>query len=199
MQRVGVLNDAARSRQLRDLLQSGLTAFTALDSLEDYRASVRGFKSSVVDALWQISAQTKEADFSATTHYTSARTLRIFRRARDYIHRGLADGISIVALCKETGVSRRSMECVFRSVIGIGPANYIRVLQLNHIRRDLLSGADTDVPIGMIAARHGMWHWSRFSRYYRLLFGELPSDTRTGPARRGAPGRPARRRQVESA
>jgi hypothetical protein len=31
--------------------------------------------------------------------------------------------------------SRRSLECVFQSVIGIGPVNYIRVLQLNLVCR----------------------------------------------------------------
>jgi len=51
-------------------------------------------------------------------------------------------------------------------------------LQLNHIRRDLMSDASANLSIGVIAARHGIWHWSRFSRYYRLLFGELPSQTR---------------------
>jgi AraC family ethanolamine operon transcriptional activator len=65
------------------------------------------------------------------------------------------------------------------SVIGMGPGNYIRALQLNHIRRDLMCASNAEVSIGVIAARHGIWHWSQFSHYYRLLFGELPSETRS--------------------
>jgi AraC family transcriptional regulator, ethanolamine operon transcriptional activator len=42
----------------------------------------------------------------------------------------------------------------------------------------LLSGASADTSIGVIAARYGIWHWSRFSHAYRQLFGELPSQTR---------------------
>lgn len=178
MRVAGVLTDAERSRQLRELIQSGIATFTALESPASYPAAVRGFKSSLADLLWQMAAQTGHEDISRMRHYTSARTLRVFKRAREYIHHGLADGISIVALCRATGVSRRSLECVFRSVIGMGPGNYVRTLQLNHIRRDLMSNANVEVSIGVIAARHGIWHWSRFSRDYRLLFGELPSQTR---------------------
>ena len=96
----------------------------------------------------------------------------------------LADGISVVSLCKDLGLSRRSLESVFRSVIGMGPGSYVRTLQLNHIRRDLLSEAFAPLSIGMIAARRGVWHWSRFSHHYRLLFGELPSQTRLRQATR---------------
>ena len=109
--------------------------------------------------------------------------MRIFRRAREHIHEHLADGLSIAALCRQTGVSRRSLECAFRAVIGTGPGSYIRMLQLNHIRRDLKCAGDHD-SIGHIAAKHGVWHLSRFSSYYRELFGELPSQTRRGQARR---------------
>jgi AraC family ethanolamine operon transcriptional activator len=189
MREVGVLSDAARTRQLRELVQSGLATFTALESPGGYPAAVRGFKSSLADLLWQMAARTGDEDVGRMRHYTSARTLRVFRRAREYIHHGLKDGISIVALCRDTGVSRRSLECAFRSVIGMGPGNYIRALQLNHIRRDLMSATSAGESIGVIAARHGIWHWSRFSHYYRLLFGELPSQTRLRYGRIAA-GRP---------
>ena len=187
MQVVGVLTDAARSRELRELIQSGLATFTALGSIAGYPAAVRGFKSTLVDILWQMAVQPGNNDLRKTRRYTSARALQVFRRAREYIHHGLTDGISIVALCKEAGVSRRPLECAFRSVIGMGPGNYIRILQLNHIRRELMSDASANLSIGVIAARHGIWHWSRFSRYYRLLFGELPSQTRLRYGRHCSP------------
>lgn len=173
-----IASDPARSRQLRELVHSGLSAFSTLESLSSYPAAVKGFKSSLGDLLWRMGTESRDEDIGRMNHYTSARTLLTFRRAREYIHHALADGISIVALCKEMGLSRRSLESVFRSVIGMGPGSYIRTLQLNHIRRDLMSDAGANVSIGVIAARRGIWHWSRFSRHYRLLFGELPSQTR---------------------
>jgi AraC family ethanolamine operon transcriptional activator len=110
--------------------------------------------------------------------YSSARAVRTFQRAREYINHHLGDGISIVALCKEAAVSRRSLESVFRSMVGVGPGTYVRALQLNEVRRDLLAAHEHNLSIGVIAARHGIWHWSRFSSHYRQMFGELLSETR---------------------
>jgi AraC family transcriptional regulator, ethanolamine operon transcriptional activator len=183
MRLVGVLKDASRSKELRELIQAALSTLTTLGTIAAYPAVVRNFKSSLVDLLSQMTMELTDRSRRETRPYSTARSLQVFRRAREYIHHGLADGISIVNLCKETGVSRRSLECVFRSIIGIGPVNYIRVLQLNLIRRDLMSDASAGTSIGVIAARHGVWHWSRFSQYYGMLFGELPSETRRRSAK----------------
>jgi AraC family ethanolamine operon transcriptional activator len=146
--------------------------------MSHYPAAVKEFKSALGDLLWQIGIQQAERDVKRANGHTSDRTMQIFRRARDYIQDGLADGISIVALCEAIGVSRRALELVFRAVLGTGPGHYVRTLQLNEVRRDLLSNPDSDESIGSIAAQHGIWHWSRFSRDYRAMFGELPSQTR---------------------
>lgn len=185
---VRVIDDPVRSHQLRDLVHSGLSALTSLDTIAHYPAAVKEFKSALGDLLWQIGIQQPEKDAKRANGHTSDRTMRIFRRARDYIHDGVADGISIVALCEAIGVSRRALELVFRSVLGTGPGHYVRTLQLNEVRRDLLSDPESEVSIGAIAAQHGIWHWSRFSRDYRLMFGELPSQTRM---RMRCAGRPA--------
>ena len=178
LQTAQVFNDADRSRQLRELIQSGVAAFSALQSLSSYPAAVKGFKTSLADLLSRMAAESTAKDAGTQNPHATARTVHVFRRARDFIHDGLADGISILALCRDVGVSRRSLEYVFRSVVGMGPGNYVRALQLNHVRRDLVAGAGGNTFIGVIAARRGIWHWSRFSQHYRLLFGELPSQTR---------------------
>jgi len=177
MKATGVLEHPAGTRRLRELVQAGIATFSTLQTPADYPAAVCSFKSSVADLLWQIAALPRMESIS-TRRYTTARALSVFRRAREYIHHHLADGVSIATLCKDTGVSRRSLESVFQSVVSVSPASYVRALQLNRVRRDLLSQLHGDVSIGVIAARHGIWHWSRFSNYYRRMFGELPSETR---------------------
>jgi AraC family transcriptional regulator, ethanolamine operon transcriptional activator len=178
MRMVGVLKDAARSKELRELIQAALSTLTTLGTIAAYPAVVQNFKSSLVDLLAQMTLESTERSRRETRPYNRTRALQAFKRAREYIHHRLADGISIVNLCKEIGVSRRSLESVFQSVIGIGPVSYIRILQLNLIRRDLISDLSAGASIGVIAARHGVWHWSRLSHYYGMLFGELPSETR---------------------
>lgn len=175
--RNGVLSDPTRLTALRELVQTGLSSFLRLGSLSDYSAAVCGFKSSLAGILSQV-ATDNPAGSAPSRRYTAHRSVRLYRRAREFIEHHLAEGVSIAALCQHAGASRRSLESVFRSVIGLSPGGYIRVLQLNLIRRDLTAEAGDDVSIGVIAARHGIWHWSRFSSQYRLLFGELPSETR---------------------
>ena len=201
MRLVGVLKDVSRSSELRELIQAALSSFTSLDRIAEYPAAVQNFKSSLIDLLSQMTAEIGDRTRRERRPCHGARALQLFRRAREYIHHGLADGISIVDLCRDAGVSRRSLECVFQSVIGIGPVSYIRILQLNLIRRDLMSDVSTRASIGVIAARHGVWHWSRFSQYYGMLFGELPSETRlrTHAVRRTALVPVSKRDQIVSA
>ena len=173
----GVLDHSAGTQRLRELLESGLETFGALTTPAAYPAAVIGFKSALADLLWQI-ASVAPGESLSTQQYSTARSLRVFRRARDYIEHRLSDGVSIVELCKEVSVSRRSLEAIFHCVLGIGPSAYVRALQLNRVRRDLLADREGHAPINVIAARHGIWHLSRFSNYYRRMFGELPSQTR---------------------
>jgi AraC family ethanolamine operon transcriptional activator len=174
----GVRHDPLQTRQLREIVEAGLSAFGSLQRPTLYPAAVRSFNSSVADLLWHMTLSPDNDDEVRSRHQSAARAVRVFQKARDYIHHRLADGISIVALCKEVGVSRRSLEGAFHSVIGNSPGSFIRSLQLNRVRRDLTSFDSGGSSIGMIAARHGIWHWSRFSRYYKEMFGELPSQTR---------------------
>lgn len=173
----GVLRDAQGVRQLRELLQVGVTRFMSLSSPADLPVAARDFRSSLADLLWQLAERPAECQ-PGTRQRRTARSLVVFRRARERIHHGLDEGVSINAVCSDIGISRRSLESVFRCVVGLGPAQYVRLVQLNRIRRDLLSPVAARESIGIVAARHGVWHWSRFSQAYRAHFGELPSQTR---------------------
>ena len=89
------------------------------------------------------------------------------------------DPPSIAELCRHVGVSRRTLQGCFQDALGLTPLQYLRMLRLNAVRRELraLAAARQPVSIGDVAARWGFWHWSRFTENYRQLFGELPSHT----------------------
>ncbi len=182
MHGVHVLRNAALAAQLRTLLISGVGNFAALGSPVGFSGAARGFTDSLADLLWQATVRPQPDELHAHRSAT-ARRLRIYRRACEYINHELAERISITEVCRVVGVSRRGLEGTFRSVVDVSPAHYVRALQLNRIRRDLLSGESKHLSIGVIAARYGIWHWSRLALNYRALFGELPSETR----RRGHP------------
>jgi AraC family ethanolamine operon transcriptional activator len=173
-----ILSDPARCGQLRDWVRSALATFTHLRTPADHPAALGAFKSSLADLLWDTFTHLENTSGIIMRRDATTRALRVFRRAREHIHCSLSEGTSIMTLCRNAGVSRRSLENAFRSTVGIAPAKYIRLLQLNRIHRELMSDLTQNVSIGFIAARHGVWHWSRFARDYRSLFGELPSETR---------------------
>ncbi|WP_175716711.1 helix-turn-helix domain-containing protein [Burkholderia anthina] len=85
---------------------------------------------------------------------------------------------SVMELCQQLKVSRRTVQNSFRSVTGTTPLNYLRSVRLNGVRRSLMSTSPSKLLIGNAASRWGFFHMSHFATAYLELFGELPSHTR---------------------
>ena len=103
----------------------------------------------------------------------SFRHLTIVRRAREVALAHPDTPLQVQDLCRELRVSRRTLQGSFRGVLGISPQWYLRTLRLDGARRGLIAGRS----VKEVAETWGFWHWSRFSRDYQRLFGELPSAT----------------------
>jgi AraC family ethanolamine operon transcriptional activator len=83
--------------------------------------------------------------------------------------------LSMLALCSRLGVSRRKLNYCFQDVLGTSPMQYLRVVRLNGVRRELRSG--TARAVQEAAARWGFFHMGQFSTDYKRQFAELPSAT----------------------
>lgn len=84
---------------------------------------------------------------------------------------------SIEELCQMTFTSRRTLQNCFEMMTGQSPAQFLKTIKLNAVRRALQS-AEQHICISDIAADWGFWHLSQFSVDYKRLFGETPSQTR---------------------
>jgi AraC family ethanolamine operon transcriptional activator len=104
--------------------------------------------------------------------------MRQAEMAEDYIRANIAAPISVQRLCEVVGVSRRQLEYAFRASFDISPAEFIRSLRLNEIRRTLLTAPPRQASVTGVALDLGITHLSRFAGSYHNLFGELPSRTR---------------------
>jgi AraC family ethanolamine operon transcriptional activator len=104
---------------------------------------------------------------------------KIADRALGYASSDRETPLSVGDLCRHVGVSRRTLQDCFQDAFGVSPSQFLRFARLNAVRRELIVHAATGrrVSIGDVAASWGFWHWSRFARNYRELFGELPSQT----------------------
>ncbi|POA28194.1 MULTISPECIES: helix-turn-helix domain-containing protein [unclassified Pseudomonas] len=101
----------------------------------------------------------------------------IVEKAKEFILSRQENPPTILEICDELRISRRTLHYGFTKVLGINPVTFLRFLRLNGARRDLLSAEHPLPLICDVAARWGFWHMGMFSTYYKELFGENPSQT----------------------
>jgi AraC family ethanolamine operon transcriptional activator len=104
------------------------------------------------------------------------RAAALVRRVDQYVHRSRLARSSVAELCAMCEVPRRTLNRSFESVLGMGPATYLRRIRLNNVRRALLRRRDS-APVTDVALAFGFWHLGRFAEQYKELFGESPHET----------------------
>ncbi|WP_157959009.1 helix-turn-helix domain-containing protein [Salinicola endophyticus] len=100
----------------------------------------------------------------------------IVERCQALIQSRPEDPPSLMALCDQLKISRRTLQYSFQAEVGQSPVAYLRALRLNAVRRSLLQ--DPAQYLADAAAAQGFFHQSYFCREYRRLFQESPSATR---------------------
>ncbi len=107
------------------------------------------------------------------------RAFHVVGQAREYIIAAhdcqLCPGI--IDICHKINVSQRTLQYSFKTLLGLTPVNYLRILRLNRARRQLKNPVSSKVTVTDIATRWGFWHLGKFSRDYMTMFAELPSTT----------------------
>jgi AraC family ethanolamine operon transcriptional activator len=104
-----------------------------------------------------------------------ARSL-LLRRAEEFMRSRLGDRLGAIDLCRELGVSDRTLRLAFRERYGLGPMAYYNALRLNAVRSRLKAGAV--VAVAAAAREFGFHHLGNFAADHRRLFGETPSTSR---------------------
>jgi AraC family transcriptional regulator, ethanolamine operon transcriptional activator len=105
---------------------------------------------------------------------------RLVRRADDCMRACLGRPLSLLDLCRELGVSERTLHYAFQEVRGLSPMAYFKARRLNAVRQELKAAAADGAAVHEIARRWGFRHTGEFAAAYRRLFGELPSQTLHG-------------------
>lgn len=99
----------------------------------------------------------------------------IVKRAEEFMRSRMANPAGAIEICKELGVSDRTLRLAFQEHYGLGPIAYFKAIRLNVVRAQLLS--DTESSVTDVARNNGFQHLGNFSSDYFRLFGELPSIT----------------------
>lgn len=105
------------------------------------------------------------------------RPANIVKRATDYVLADATGKAGLTEICKEVGVSLRSLHYAFQDVTGLPAATWLRQVRLNRVHR-LLACADPGTSsVQSIAETNGFFHKGHFSAQYRKFYGRLPSET----------------------
>lgn len=104
-------------------------------------------------------------------------------KAQEQIYSSQDKKIGLTEICQNLDVSLRKLNYAFKDATGETPAHWLRVHRLNGVRKMLLSEEGSKMLIKQVALEHGFLHLGRFSRQYKSLFGELPTDTVAARAR----------------
>jgi AraC family ethanolamine operon transcriptional activator len=174
--RLAVTASPADCRALTTHLREVLDLVEARPDLFAQPETSRAVEQECVRRVVAVIAQSTGGDRTACW---SSNRERLVRRANDYMRACLGEPLSLLDLCRELGVSERTLHYAFRQVRGLSPMAYCRVLRLNAVRQELKTAADT-ATVQAIAQRWGFWHPGEFAAAYRRLFGELPSQTLHG-------------------
>ncbi len=101
--------------------------------------------------------------------------LRVVKRAIDFMRANLQNDVGVPEMCAAAFASRRSLQYCFEEYMHTTPQAYLRALRLNEARRALKLRADQAVT--SVACALGFSSASHFTRHYKLMFDELPSET----------------------
>lgn len=97
--------------------------------------------------------------------------------AKAYIMAHLDQPLTLTEICQAVYASQRSLHYGFQEMLGMGPMAFVKVQRLHGIRQALLYTYPKPETIAQIAHQWGFLSLGHFSRDYKQLFGESPSQT----------------------
>lgn len=107
----------------------------------------------------------------------SPRRFDLVKQADEYMRAHLEASITLISLCKALHTSERPLNYGFHEVFGVSPMAYLKTLRLQAVRTQLQRADPAATEIAEIANRFSFQSLGHFSRDYKTMFGELPSET----------------------
>lgn len=107
----------------------------------------------------------------------SPRRFDLVKQAEEHMRTHLETPVTLMSLCKALHTSERPLTYGFQEVFGVSPMAYLKALRLQAVRTQLQLGDPATTVIAEIANRFEFQSLGHFSRDYKTMFGELPSET----------------------
>jgi AraC family transcriptional regulator, ethanolamine operon transcriptional activator len=108
------------------------------------------------------------------------RRATLVQEAEAFMLDHLDEPVTLEAICQAVKTSKSALSYGFQEIFGLSPMAYLKTVRLNGVHRALKASDPTQATVLGIASRYGFWHMGHFSRDYRQMFGESPSETLRG-------------------
>jgi AraC family ethanolamine operon transcriptional activator len=154
--------------QLDEAVQRAPAAF---DSPSGQRASAQ----KLVQEIRNVLATPHELEPKLGRHVVARK--QIIGMAMDFVDQHDGEYLSMEQLATAARVSERTLRDAFHWHFDVAPVQYLNRRTLHQVRKALKAADPSVATVTQIATQFGVWHFSRMARDYRLLFGELPSET----------------------
>jgi AraC family ethanolamine operon transcriptional activator len=105
----------------------------------------------------------------------------LVQEAEAFMQAHLDEPITLEAICKAVKTSKSALSYGFQEIFGLSPMAYLKTVRLHGVWRALKASDPAQTTVIGIANRYGFWHMGHFSRDYRQMFGESPSETLKQP------------------
>jgi AraC-like DNA-binding protein len=135
--------------------------------------AARGLEQAVIGAMLDcLGSGTADEDNTTVRQHA-----RIMRRFHEAIERHDGEPLYVPELCKEIGVSERTLLTCCHEYLGTGPKHFLLLRRMHMVRHALTESTPADTTVTEIATRYGFWQFGRLAVEYKALFGEAPSAT----------------------
>ncbi|NET75843.1 AraC family transcriptional regulator [Okeania sp. SIO1F9] len=85
--------------------------------------------------------------------------------------------LTLKQLAENLGSSSCALSFGFKDLFGVSPMRYLKIRRLNAVRQRLKASEPENCSIVFLANEFGFYCPSHFTRDYKAMFGELPSET----------------------
>lgn len=101
----------------------------------------------------------------------------VAQKAYDFVVSHTYEAPSTQEICLAAGVSIRTLQRNFKRRFGITLQSFQILHRLHLVRRTLLFAPSNSTTVSAVALQYGFMHFGHFGHYYKIQFGETPSET----------------------
>ncbi len=157
-------------QKITTLIKGFITKFSDASSPLDKQTSMQ-IEQQITEAMLKL-LDVQEAQ---TPHFTKSEKTAI--KIKKDLFRHMDHTMSIETLAEKYTISVKSLQNAFKSLYGLRPNEFMRLLKLNLVHHELTQSKSSQTSVLKVARKWGFAHMGRFSKFYTELFGENPSIT----------------------